>query len=72
MDSVFQASDYVIILHRPEILGIDLYGPNGWSAKNLVFMHFLKVREGDPKILVFENHLKHNTLEEANMLNIIK
>ena len=71
-DSVFQASDYVIVLHRPEVLGIDLYGPNSWSAKNLVFMHFLKVREGEPKILVFENHLKHNTLEEANMLNIIK
>ena len=72
-DSVFQASDYVIVLHRPEILGIpeNGYGPNGWSVKNLVYMHFLKVREGDPKILVFENHLKHNTLEEANILNII-
>lgn len=70
-DSVFQASDYVIILHRPEIIGISIYGPNSWPVKDLVYMHFLKLREGEPKILVFENHLKHNTLEEVNFSDII-
>jgi hypothetical protein len=69
-DSVFQASDYVIVLHRPEILGIpDMgYGIKNWPVKNLVYMHFLKIREGEPKILVFENHLKYNTLEEAKIV----
>ena len=73
-DSVFQASDYVIVLHRPEIIGITAYGnkrPEGWPVKDLVYMHFLKLREGEPKILVFENHLKHNTLEEIDFSSII-
>lgn len=63
-DSVFQASDYVVVLHRPELLGISEYGPSGESCTNLIFMHFLKVREGEPKILKFVNNLKYNSIEE--------
>jgi len=63
-DSVFQASDYVVVLHRPELLGIKEYGPSGTVCKNIVFLHFLKVREGEPKILKFENNLKYNSIEE--------
>jgi len=33
----------------------------------LIYMHVLKLREGEPKILVFENNLKHNSLEETNL-----
>ncbi len=65
-DSLFQASDYVIVLHRPEILGITEYGKFKKPVKDVVFLHFLKVREGEPKILRFKNNLKHNTLEELN------
>lgn len=67
-DSVFQASDYVIILHRPETLGIKAYGPSNppLPVKNKIYMHFLKVREGELKILSFENNLKYNSIEEAN------
>ncbi len=63
-DSVFQASDYVVVLHRPELLGIDEYGPSGKTCENRVFMHFLKVREGEPKILTFLNNLRYNSIEE--------
>ena len=63
-DSVFQASDYVVVLHRPELLGIEEYGPSGKACNNIVFMHFLKVREGEPKILTFSNNLKYNSIEE--------
>ena len=65
-DSVFQASDYVIVLHRPEVLGIAEYGLSRLPTTGLIFMHFLKVREGEPKILVFENNLKYNSIEEVN------
>jgi len=72
-DSVFQASDYVIILHRPELLGIQEYGlpSNGKpvKTKGMIFMHFLKVREGEPKILRFINNLKYNSLEEPDPFN---
>ena len=65
-DSLYQASDYVIVLHRPEILGIKAYGLSNWPVENLIYMHFLKVREGEPKILVFYNNLKYNSIEEYN------
>jgi len=32
-------------------------------------MHFLKVREGEPKILRFINNLKYNSLEEPDPFN---
>jgi len=63
-DSVFQASDYLMVLHRPEVLNINSYGPEGWPVKDLVYMHFLKIREGSPGIIVFKNDLKYNKLEE--------
>lgn len=65
-DAVYQASDYLIVLHRPELLGIEAYGPKNLPVKDMIYMHFLKVREGEPKILVFENNLKYNTLNEYN------
>lgn len=68
-DSVFQASDYVIVLHRPETLGIEAYGTKREPVEDLIYMHFLKIREGEPKILRFFNNLKYNSIEEANPLN---
>lgn len=65
-DSLFQASDYVIVLHRPEVLGITAYGTSNWPVKDLIYVHILKNREGEPKILAFENNLKYNSIEEYN------
>jgi hypothetical protein len=66
-DSVFQTSDYVVVLHRPELLGIKEYGPSGLPVKDMIYMHFLKVREGEPKILTFVNNLKYNSIEEYKL-----
>jgi len=63
-DSLFQASDYVIVIHRPEILGIQQYGKRGLPTKNKVYLHFLKNRDGEVKVLQFENNLKYNRIEE--------
>ena len=43
-DSLFQASDYVIVIHRPEILGITAYGVRNLPTKEYIYMHFLKKR----------------------------
>lgn len=43
-DSVFQSSDYIIVLHRPELLGITSYGIGNWPVKNLIYMHFLEIK----------------------------
>jgi replicative DNA helicase len=70
-DSLFQTSDYVIVLHRPEILGIVDYGPDKLPVKNRIYMHFLKNREGEPKVLSFENNLKYNRIDEVEPYNTL-
>lgn len=65
-DSIFQASDYVIVIHRPEILNIQEYGPNHLPVNNKVYLHMLKNRDaGKPCILEFENDLMYNNLIES-------
>ena len=71
-DSIFQTSDYVIVLHRPEIIGISEYGPKKLPVKDMIYMHFLKNREGEPKILSFENNLKYNRIDEIDPYNVLK
>lgn len=63
-DSVYQCADYVLALHRPEVLGIKSYGINNWPVTNIIYMHILKNRDGEPKILSFINNLKYNSIEE--------
>ena len=65
-DAIFQASDYVLVIHRPEMLGIQEYGPNHLPTENKVYIHVLKNRDaGKPCILEFENDLMYNNLREC-------
>lgn len=65
-DAIFQASDYVLVIHRPEILNIQEYGPNHLPTQNKVYIHILKNRDaGKPCILEFENDLMFNNLREC-------
>lgn len=65
-DAIFQASDYVLVLHRPEILNISEYGPNHLPTANKVYIHMLKNRDaGKPCILEFENDLAYNNIVEC-------
>lgn len=64
-DAIFQASDYVCVIHRPEILNIQEYGKSKLSTTNKVYIHMLKNRDaGKPCILQFENDLAYNNLIE--------
>lgn len=66
-DAIFQASDFVMALSRPELLGLAIYGVNRLPVKNKVYLHFLKVRDaGEPCILAFDNELKYGNLIETN------
>ena len=65
-DSIFQASDYVLVIHRPEILNIHEYGPDHLPTQNKVYIHILKNRDaGKPCVLEFENDLMYNNLIET-------
>lgn len=62
-DAVYQASDQVWVIHRPELLNIKSYGPHEIDSERKVFLHIIKFREGEQKILMFENHLDINRME---------
>lgn len=65
-DSIFQASDYVMVIHRPEILNIQEYGPNHLPVTDKIYLHILKNRDaGKPCILEFENDLAYNNIIES-------
>lgn len=64
-DEIFHASDYLIILHRPETLGITEYGPYAVDCTGIVYMHFLKNREGELRILKFKNELWRNAIVDV-------
>lgn len=65
-DTIFHASDYVICIHRPELLNIQQYGPNRLLVKNKVYLHILKNRDaGECTILEFDNDLNYNNLIET-------
>lgn len=67
-DSVFQASDYVMVIHRPElIIKHGRYGPDNLPIKNLIYIHFLKNREGELAIIPFINRLKYNRIDETDL-----
>jgi replicative DNA helicase len=63
-DSLFHASDFIIVLHRPDLLNLRSYGIDNWPTKNLIYMHVLKARDGELGIIAFENMLKYNRMEE--------
>lgn len=67
-DSLFHASDYVIVISRPELLNLRTYGVKSLPVKNKVYLHFLKVRDaGEPCILAFDNELKYGNLIETTI-----
>lgn len=65
-DTIFHASDYVICIHRPELLNIQSYGPNRLPVRDKVYLHILKNRDaGECSTLEFDNDLKYNNLIET-------
>lgn len=70
-DSVFHASDVLIVLHRPELLNIFKYGRDSMPVRDIIYCHFLKVREGEQKIIPFINNLKYNSMEETSLIELI-
>lgn len=70
-DSIYQASDYVFCIHRPDILGIKAYGPDRLVVKNKVYLHLLKIRDGEGRNLVFDNELWKGNLKECEIEQLV-
>lgn len=71
-DSLMQSSDYLFVIHRPELLKIVEYGPKKLPAEDIIYLHCLKNREGELGMLTFKNNLKYNKLEEIDILKLIE
>lgn len=67
-DSIYQCSDIVVMSHRPETIHLDTYGPYKYAVKNKVYVHAVKLREGDPAPIRFINNLKYNRIDEDPVL----
>lgn len=63
-DQVYQCADVVLVIHRPETLGIQRFGINGWETKDMIYLFCIKNRDGEQKILKFKNDLKHNKITD--------
>jgi replicative DNA helicase len=73
-DSIYQCSDFVAVLHRPEILGIVYYGSGDkmLPAEGLLFLHLLKNRDGETAVMIFKSILEYNRLDEISFKDIPK
>lgn len=56
-DTIYHASDVIIVVHRPDTLGIISYGLSAMDTKDIIFLHLLKYREGIQSIIRVENKL---------------
>jgi replicative DNA helicase len=54
---MYWACDYVWVVHRPELLGIERYGRKRFITENLVAMHLLKARKGNVGIVRLKENL---------------
>lgn len=63
-DSLYQFSDIVLIAHAPEKLNLNIYGPDDLPTKGLIYLHYLKIREGEPFIRAARNQFAFNRIEE--------
>lgn len=62
--SIYMISDTVIIIHRPESLQIQKYGPKYYDTKDLVMWHFLKSRlNGTEGVVRMKQNFAAGTLD---------
>jgi hypothetical protein len=59
-DALYQYSDVFMVTHRPDMLKLETYGPSDWAVKDVIYWHYLKVRDGDPLVAKMKNLLKYN------------
>jgi replicative DNA helicase len=57
--AVYQDSDVVMVLHRPELMGLDTYGRNAYPTKNLAALHIIKNRDMHQGLVLLKEDLAH-------------
>lgn len=69
---IYQAADIVMVLHRPELLGILEYGHSRIPTERLVALHILKYRNFESNVMIrFTEDFKNGNLLPRNENNFI-
>ncbi len=70
-NDIFMGSDYVLVIHKPQILNLQAYGlkkypiVNATTGNPFIYFHLLKNRTGEPKILLMEDNFKNSQILDA-------
>jgi replicative DNA helicase len=65
-DALMQNADAVILINRPDLMGITEYGPEKIKVEDgMIVFHLIKNRFGEQCMLFFEQDLKYFEIKEA-------
>lgn len=65
-DALMQNADAVILLNRPDLMGISEYGPEKIKVEDgMIVFHLIKNRFGEQSMLFFKQDLKYFMVNEA-------
>lgn len=60
----YWACDYVWVVNRPELLGIDKYGRAGYDTNSLIALHLIKARKGVTGLIRLKEDLSHGNITQ--------
>ncbi len=64
-DSLYMHSDILIVINRPALYNMDVYGPEQFEVDDKTLaMHFLKARNGDNRLCFFKAQFEHMKIVE--------
>ena len=58
---LYHAVDTVLTCYQPSLVGIDSYGPKGYTTENLIAVHLLKMRKGQPGLIRLQADFANGT-----------
>jgi replicative DNA helicase len=61
---LYHACDSVMVIHRPEMLNLDFYGPNQYPTRDLMAFHLIKMRKGQPGFTRLKSDLANGRIVE--------
>lgn len=61
---MLHAVDGAIVIHRPELLGLESYGTKNWNTKDLLAVHFIKMRKFIPSVVRLRQNFATSSLED--------
>jgi len=59
-----QAADFIVILHRPELLNLVEYGPEKYPTEGLLAFHIVKNRDGYPGLIRMKHDLSKGIIRQ--------